>query len=221
MFKPSQILIILIITLIIVIILTILQNTKTYDASKLRIFFNMISIISFILLGIGLIMTSYAIIEGQNINRIEKTNDSVDRSYIRPIKSMNELFDNCPNFVASLWPQKNIFQNKNVPNSVVDKESSVLELSAIMLQAMEDQIVSDKYDTAEWETTFLQWCSSKKFYEMFLSLYPNYTDKTVEYAKIMFEYAKKYPIHSGEELERVAKLVKEDTRFKNLKKKQI
>ena len=136
-----------------------------------------------------------------------------------PIKSMNKLFDSCPNFVASLWPQKNIFQN--VPTSVVDKESSILELSAIMLQAMEDQLVSDKYDSAEWETTFLQWASSKKFYEMFLSLYPNYTDKTVEYAKIIFEYAQKYPIHSGKDLESVAKLVKEDVRFKNLKNFKI
>ncbi len=223
MFKPSQILIILIITLVIVIILTILQNTKTYDMSKMRIFFNMINIISFILLGVGLIMTSYALIEGQNINRIKKTNDSVDRSYIRPIKSMNELFDNCPNFVASLWPQKNIFQNaknaENVENAKnVDKESSVLELSAIMLQAMEDQLVSDKYNFAEWEPTFLQWASSKKFYEMFLALYPNYTHKTIEYAKIIFEYAQKYPIHSGEDLEKVGKLVKKDSRLKKLKK---
>jgi hypothetical protein len=176
----------------------------------------MIHIITFVLLGVGLILTSYAIMEGQDINKINQTNTTVDRSYNIPIKRMNELFDSCPNFVASLWPQKNIFQN--VPKNVVDKESSVLELSALMLQGMEDQIVSEQYDTSEWESTFLQWASSKQFYKMFLELYPNYTDKTVAYSKVMFEYAQKYPIHSGEDLEKLAKQVKNDPRIKNLKK---
>ncbi len=216
MIKPNQILIILIIIIVIVIILTIFQNSKNYQYSKLKIFFSMIHTITFILLGVGLILTSYAIMEGQDINRINQTNTTVDRSYNFPIKRMNELFDSCPNFVASLWPQKNIFQN--VPKNVVDKESSVLELSALMIQGMEDQIVSDQYNTSECESTFLQWGSSKKFYEMFLQLYPNYTNRTINYAKIIFEYSQKYPIHSAEDLEKLAKQVKNDPRIKNLKR---
>lgn len=225
MLKPPHILIILIVTIILIIVLTIFQNTQSYQNSKLRIFFNMINIISFILLGIGLIMTSYAIVEGHNINRIKQTDIINDRSFIKPIKSMNRLFDHCPNFIASLWPQKNIFQNvnkdvnKNV-SDVKDKESSILELSAVMLQSMEDQLLSKKYDSSgEWEATFLQWCSSPKFYEMFLSLYPNYKDKTVEYAKIVFEYAQKYPIKTGDDLDKVAKMINQDQRIKNIYKK--
>ena len=216
MIKPNQILILIIIAVVIIIILALFQNGKNFQYSKLKIFFDMINIITFILLGIGLILTSYAIMEGQDINKINQTNTTVDRSYNIPIKRMNELFDSCPNFVASLWPQKNIFQN--VPKNVVDKESSVLELSALMLQVMEDQIVSDLYNTSECESTFLQWASSQKFYKMFLELYPNYTVPTIAYAKVMFEYAQKYPIHSGEDLEKLAKQIKNDLRIKNLKK---
>ncbi len=220
MLRPKQIFIILLFVIFFIIILAVFQNTKNYENSKLKIFFSMITVVTFVLFGIGLIMTSYAIEEGHNLNRTNQTYSLIDRAFINPVKSMNQLFKDCPNFISSLWPQKNIFQN--VPKSVVDNESSILELSIVLLQAMEDHFTGSKYDmTGEsiWAANFLQWTSSSKFYEMFLSLYANFKQETIDYAKVLFEYSQKNSLKTGDELRNVSKLFAEDQRIKDIFKK--
>ncbi len=222
MLNWKKILIILVSILLFLIALSIFQNPKTYEQSKIKIFFSMVTVVTFVLFGIGLILTSNAIEEGQSLTRTQQTYSLIDRAFVNPVKRMNELYNDCPNFISSLWPQSNIFPKESIKDGIIDKYSSILEISILLLQSFEDHFTGSKFDQtgeAVWAGNYLQWASSKKFYEMFQTLYPNFKDATNDYAKLLFEYAQKNSIKTGDDLNKVAKDFANDSRVKNLFKK--
>jgi len=204
------------ITFVLTIIITIIQKPEKYSHSRIRVFFNIASVIGSILVAIGLIYTSQVVEDGQKLTKAQQTLNLVERCELNPIRKITEFYSKCPNFVSSLFPQKGIF--KNISTNI-DDEASILRLSFEMIQAFEDHFTGAKYDlTSEtaWAGTFLQWTSSQKFYEIFTLIHPNFTDRTVEYAKLLFEYSKKYKIDSSKKLKEAAIDFSNDTRLKNL-----
>ena len=134
---------------------------------------------------------------------------------------MNELYLKCPNFVRSLWPQKNIFDNQ-VSSSVKDDNMAILNLSILLLQTIEDHFTGGQFDlTGEivWAGNFLQWCNSTKFYEMWKILYPNFKSTTNEYVELLFKYSKGVQIQTGDDLMKLATEFSIDSKLNDILKK--
>ncbi len=217
MLNTKFIVIFLIVTFVLTIIFTIIQKPEKYSHSRLRVFFNIASVIGSILVAIGLIYTSQVVEDGQKLTKTQQTLNLIERCELNPVRKITEFYPKCPNFVSSLFPQKGLF--KNISTNIVDDEASILALSFEMIQAFEDHFTGAVYDlTSEtaWAGTFLQWTSSSKFYEIFTLIHPNFTERTVEYTKLLFEYSKKYNIDSSKKLKEAAIGFSNDIRLRNL-----
>ncbi len=217
MLNSKFIIIFLIVSIVISIVLTLLQNPENYTHSRLRVFFNVTSIIGSILVAIGLIYSTQVIEDGKNLTRAQQTLNLVERCELNPIRKMTDFYEKCPNFVVSLFPQKGIFPN--APKGVIDDDACVLQLCFEMIQAFEDHFTASQYDlTTEkaWVGTFLQWTSSQKFYEIFLKIYPNFNEQTVNYAKILFEYSRKEKLDTVEKLDQASLKFSTDPRVKKV-----
>jgi hypothetical protein len=198
-------------------VLALLQNPQNYTHSRLRIFFNVSSIIGSILVAIGLIYSTQVVEDGKNLTKTQQTLNLIERCELNPIRKMNDFYEKCPNFVVSLFPQKGLFPN--APKGVIDDDASVLQLCFEMIQAFEDHFTASKYDlTSEkaWVGTFLQWTSSQKFYEIFLKIYPNFHDQTNNYTKLLFEYSRKEKLDTVEKLEEASIKFVSDPRVKKI-----
>jgi len=198
----------------------ITQNPKEFENSRFGIFIKILSSLAFILVAMGLILTAQAFEEGQKLTSIDQTHKLIDRSLLEPIDKMRQFYTKCPNFVKSLWPQKGIFDEK--VSTTEDDPSCILDLSMVMIQAFEDHFTGSGFDATDqivWSGNFLQWASSDKFQEMFYLLYPNFTNTTIEYCKLLFEYANKNgKIKDAEDLMKRSEALTKDQRLINLYK---
>ena len=193
------------------------QNPKEFENSRFGIFIKILSSLAFILVAMGLILTAQAFEESQKLTSIEQTFKLIDRSLLIPVSKMRELYTRCPNFVKSLWPQKGIFDSTNIPPNTNEDPVAILDLSMIMLQSFEDHFTGASFDgTGEivWAANYLQWVSSDKFKDIWMSLYPNFRDTTNDYTKLLFEYANKGgKIKDADELMKRSKEFSKDQRL--------
>jgi hypothetical protein len=207
MITKNTILTILIITFLISSIATFLIPSTSFKNSKFNQLLKIFSSLSIIFIGLGLVLTSEAIEtaqDSQELTKIQQTYALIDRALMNPIDKMNKLYDKCPNFIRSLWPQKNLF-NDQLPESSNNKDNdiAVLDLSMTLLQSFEDHYTGNKLDqTGEvvWAGNYLQWANSPKFYEMWKILYPNFKSSTNDYAKLLFSYSQGVQILDGDKL---------------------
>jgi hypothetical protein len=207
----------LVFTFVVIILSLIYIKPEKYDKSKFSIFVKMISGFAIILVSLGLILTAQAFEENATLNRTNQTLNMKDHGFLKPIDKMNELFDRCPNFIESLWPQKDIFKHKKY--NIEDDKVCILSLSIYMLESMEDHFTVmkfDKTDELEWTASYLQWASSDDFYKAWKEIYPNFKSTTNKYAKLLFEYARESPITNGKELQDRANKLMNDNRFKEI-----
>lgn len=203
-------------------ILTLVQKPENYEKSRLKIFFEIATVIGAILVALGLIYSTQVVEDNKKLTKAQQTLSLIERCELNIIRKTREFYKNCPNFVQSLFPQKGIFIQDH--KDVIDDESCVLQLSFEMLQAFEDHFTGSIYDLTEetaWAGTFLQWTSSKKFYEIFLLIYPNFVNRTYEYANLLFEYSRKYNLDTAKNLQKVAKEFSIDPRLKNICKIKV
>ncbi len=181
-----------------------LSNPKEFEGSRFGIFIKVLSSLAFILVALGLILTAQAFEEGQKLNKIAETFRLIDRSLMDQVKRMRELYPKCPRFVESLWPQSGLFSSTQY-SDVEEDESCILDLCMFMMQSFEDHFTGSTFDnTGEivWAGNYLQWASSDMFLEHFNILYPNFKQKTNDYARLLFEYARKGgKIKTGKDLE--------------------
>jgi len=170
------------------------QNPEQFEKSRFGIFIKILSSLAFILVAMGLILTSQALEESRKLTASEQTFKLIDRALISPVSMMRMLYPNCPNFVKSLWPQKGIFNTDLSTDDIKDDPVSILDLSIVIFQSFEDHFTGSGFDeTGEivWAGNFLQWTSSDTLQEMWKTLYPNFKSSTSEYAKLLFEYSNK------------------------------
>jgi hypothetical protein len=171
------------------------QNPDQFEKSRFGIFIKILSSLAFILVAMGLILTSQALEESRKLTSVDQTLKLIDRALLQPISSMQKFYPNCPNFVKSLWPQKGIFDASSIDTDhIKDDPVSILNLSMIIFQSFEDHFTGSGFDeTGEivWTGNFLQWTSSDTLQEMWNTLYPNFKSSTSEYAKLLFEYSNK------------------------------
>ena len=170
----------------------------------------------------GLILTAQTFEENQRLTLIDQTHKLIDRSLLNPVDKMRQYYSKIPNFIKSLWPQKGIFDNTQV-STVEEDPSCILDLSIVMIQAFEDHFTGSGFDSTDqivWSGNFLQWASSDKFQEIFNSIYPNFSDTTIEYCKLLFEYANKNgKIKDAEDLMKRSEALTKDERLINIYKK--
>jgi hypothetical protein len=205
------------------VLLTILVSIFTQDPgkfnnSKLGVFISVLSSFSIMLTSYGLVLAAEAIEDSKSLTSVDKTFSLIDRALLLPINKMNEYYDKCPNFVESLWPQKNLFKNKTTGK--VDDPACVLDLSFIIFQAFEDHFTAFSYDltgAVVWICNYLQWASSPILQDEFKELYPNFKKKTIDFANLLFEYVDKGPIDTAEILEQRAHEVINDDRYKKIR----
>lgn len=171
------------------------QNPKQFEKSRFGIFIKILSSLAFILVAMGLILTAQALEENRKLTTNEQTFKLIDRALLIPISMMRKLYPKCPNFIRSLWPQKGIFDIvPSTQSEINDDQSSILDLSIVMIQSFEDHFTGAGFDeTGEivWAGNYLQWTSSDKFQEMHKILYPNFKNSTNEYCSLLFEYSNK------------------------------
>lgn len=222
MIKKKFISIILVIVFIISVILSFVIPPQSFENSRFSHLLKIFANLSIIFIAIGIVLTAEAIETAQaskELNQTQQTYSLIDRALINPIDKMNKLYDKCPNFIRSLWPQKNIFSEQSSTSSQnKDDDMAILDLSMTLLQTFEDHFTGSQFDlTGEvvWAGNFLQWTNSTKFYEMWKILYPNFKSSTNEYAKLLFSYSQGVQIPDGDKL---LKLAYEFSNDKNLKK---
>jgi len=207
----------LIFTFLLIFLSIVYIDPKNYDKTKFSVFVKMISGFAIILVSLGLVLTAQAFEENATLNRTNQTLNMKDHGFLKPIDKMNELFERCPNFVESLWPQQGIFKHKKY--AIEDDKVCILSLSIYMLESIEDHFTVmkfDKTDELEWTASYLQWASSDDFYNAWKQIYPNFKKTTNDYAALLFEYARKSEITNGQELENRANDLMNDYRFKKI-----
>ncbi len=210
--------IILIVTLIISIILSIAIPPQSFEQSRFRHLLQIFSSLAIVFIGVGLVLTADALETSQELNKTIQTYSLIDRALINPIDKMQKLYDKCPNFIRSLWPQKNIFIESSTSTQNKDDDMAILDLSMTIFQAIEDHFTGNKFDLtgeAIWEGNFLQWTNSEKLYEMWKILYPNFKSPVNNYIKLLFSYSLGVEISDGDKL---AQLVNQLSNDRNLKK---
>ena len=218
MLSKKVISIILIITFIISIILSTVIPPKLFENSRFNHLLKIFSSLAIIFIGVGLVLTADALENSQELNKTLQTYSLIDRALLNPIDKMQKLYDKCPNFIRSLWPQKNIFNDQTSstgPNK--DDNMAILDLSMTIFQAIEDHFTGNKFDLtgeAIWEGNFLQWTNSEKLYEMWKILYPNFKSPVNNYIKLLFSYSLGVEISDGDKL---AQLVNQLSNDRNLK----
>lgn len=189
------------------IILSVSIKPQSFETSRIYNLLKIFSSLAIVLVGFSLIFTADALELSQKSQELTKTQQTyalIDRALMNPIDKMNKLYDKCPNFIRSLWPQKNLFNDQLQESSNnKDNDIAVLDISMTLLQSFEDHFTGSKFDqTGEvvWAGNYLQWANSAKFYEMWKILYPNFKTSTNDYAKLLFSYSQGVQILDGDKL---------------------
>ena len=189
------------------IILSVSIKPQSFETSRIYNLLKIFSSLAIVLVGFSLIFTADALELSQKSQELTKTQQTyalIDRALMNPIDKMNKLYDKCPNFIRSLWPQKNLFNDQLQESSNnKDNDIAVLDISMTLLQSFEDHFTGSKFDqTGEvvWAGNYLQWANSGKFYEMWKILYPNFKTSTNDYAKLLFSYSQGVQILDGDKL---------------------
>lgn len=216
--------IIMISVIIISIIMMIMyKSIDNLNHGKLGVFLKVISGLTFILIFPGTILAAIAIQKNEERIRVEKTIKAQDINFLKPIDLMRENWNDCPNFIKSLWPQVKEIQDIEIDKNKIDNPISIVQISTYLLQSIENHLFLKNFDIAteiEWSGIFLQWTSSEKFVEITKQILNNFSIYTKQYFDILIEYVNvNGKIKNSEDLEKRRNDFSNDPRIQNILKK--
>jgi len=209
------------IILILVIIIYSIKKGKNHILSKIL---DKITLISAVFVPISIYLT-YKVFALQldNMTR-DSTYKLIDRSWLDVNNKIIEYYDECPNFVESLYYdwQKHKNNLKIEDNKIGDKQDkwyAVNYLSIIIFQAWEDFLTSagvDETGMSVWINNFLQWAHSKTLKQKWNVLRTNYAKTTQDFGDLMFYIASTNIPENFTEMEILSKMVSESRELKDI-----
>ncbi len=134
------------------------------------------------------------------IKKIKATKENIENLWIYPNLWFNSKSKVRPEFYASLY-YNNLdlykltqnLQTKITVNSALEEQS----FSILLLQCWEDYLTFrqlDKTGDYVWLINYVQWAQSPYLKEHFDRLKYNYSDTTIRFAELLFEYAHRLAI---------------------------
>ncbi len=149
----------------------------------------------------------------------------IDRGWLDINKKIVDYYDNCPNFMNSLyfdWQKKIL--GKETHSMHQDDWYAVNYMSVVIFQAWEDFMTSAQVDSTGhivWINNFLQWANSEILHNNWEVLKTNYADTTQAFGDYIFYMVKSRPPTNEYELNELAKDIVESEKFKNILNKRF
>lgn len=149
----------------------------------------------------------------------------IDRGWLDINKKIVDYYDNCPNFMNSLyfdWQKKVLGKETNSMRQ--DDWYVVNYMSILIFQAWEDFITSatvDETGHTVWINNFLQWANSEILYNNWEVLKTNFADTTQAFGDYLFYMVKSRPPKNEYEMNELAKDIAESEKFKNILNKRF
>ena len=218
--KSIKIIIIFIIFIFPFFILWIFTKNKKIKNTLFDKIVDKVNVFSTILIPIGIYLT-YQIFDLQLQQEIrDATFNTIDRSFIKVNKDFIDYFDECPNFINSLffdWQRKVL--GKIYGSEKQDNWYSVNYLSNSIFQAWEDFLTTTNIDETgdnSWITSFLEWSNSDILKKNWSVLKINYNATTIELGDYMFKMVSLNKPKNISELNNIATLIIESERYKTI-----
>lgn len=193
-----------------IIVLTVLVSIGTsifikpdlFQKSRIYVFASMMASAAVFILALNLVISTSNFDMQKKINKIQFTKESIDKLWLYPNQIMGERKDARPEFLASLY-YNNLdlyYATKNVHTPITPQSEFDEQFIAIVLfQCWEDYLTFRFFDETGdtvWFVNFLQWAQSPYLKERFDTLQYNFAQTTIDFAKILFEYAERIPVPS-------------------------
>lgn len=173
-----------------------------FERTRLRLFLSILASAAVLLIGISLIFSSITFEYTRHFNQVSKTKEMADKLWLYPNQVLASSTHARPSFLASFQtsnPQLFVFfkQKQTAPLST----ETILEeqnIAIIFIQIWEDYLTLRKFQTTgndeSWLNIFLQWAQSPYLREYFNRLEYSYNYTTIQFGKLLFEYAAKLPM---------------------------
>ena len=166
-----------------------------------------VTVISSIFITISVYLT-YQVFNEQLVKMsADSTFHIIDRSLLNINKLFVDFYNECPNFINSLyfdW-QKKILGEVNIPK-IKDKWYVVNYISIAIFQSWEDFFTAvkiDETDTNAWINIFLQWTHSFILYKNWNVLKTNYDKTTQKFGDFLFYMSQNNKINNPKELNQI------------------
>jgi len=197
------------------------KNINKHENSLSNKFIKKFSLLSSIFIPVGIYLT-YKVFNLQLLSmRREATYKIIDRGWLNINKSFVEYYNECPEFIDSLyfkW-QKKVMGVENNNRNRNNKWYAVNYISIVIFQAWEDFITSSDIDDTGmvvWINNFLQWANSPILYNNWNVLRTNFADTTQQFGNYIFYMTKTNKIGNEKELHNVAVMIVNSDKFKNI-----
>jgi hypothetical protein len=144
----------------------------------------------------------------------------IDRSWLNVNKSFIDYYNECPNFINSLyfdWQKKVLGKVTNYQKE--DSWYSVKYICALIFQSWEDFITSSKVDETGdivWINCFIPWCNSKLLKNNWTVLKSNYAPTTQELGDYMFYMINFHKPKNVVELSNLGALIVKSKKFREI-----
>jgi hypothetical protein len=189
-----------IILIIIGIIAAVLINPGEFNKTRTSVFISIMGSIAVIMLSFNVFLTSTRLENDKIINNAQLTKQSIDKLWLYPNELLHKESNARPEFLASLYYNNitlyNLTKNLKTKPSV-KSELTEQYISIVLIQCWEDYLTFhnlDKTGVEVWLCNFLQWAQSPYLKANFDNLKYNFASKTIEFGKLLFEYAAHIPI---------------------------
>lgn len=182
-------------------VIAFVYRPEKFQKTRMNVFFTTLASIAIVLVGINIIMSALALENNQKFARISKTKEIVDKLWLYPNSLITESTHARPIFLASFYLNNPQLYEVTVAHKTKSEFTTkmILEeqhISLVMIQAWEDALTMQDYDDTgmnSWIRAFLVWAQNPYFKAYFQILSQSYRTTTIEFGKLLFEYADTIP----------------------------
>ena len=193
------------------------RNPKNHTLDR---FTDKFSVVGSIFIPIGIYLTFKVFSLQLDQKGRDATFQIIDRSWLNVNKSFIDYYNECPNFINSLyfdWQKKVLGNVTNYQKE--DSWYSVKYICALIFQSWEDFITSSKVDETGdivWINCFIPWCNSKLLKNNWTVLKSNYAPTTQELGDYMFYMINFHKPKNVIELSNLGTLIVKSKKFREI-----
>ncbi|MBX7066236.1 MAG: hypothetical protein K1X28_03290 [Parachlamydiales bacterium] len=204
--SPHMILILLFSVIFIAFIVALFLKPEEFPKSRTNVFISILASVTVILIGLSLAVSAVTLHEAESLIRVFSTKQSIDKLWLFPNRLLASSTKARPVYLASFYSNNpNLKKACSNPGDEIHSScTSVLEeqnIAIVMIQSWEDYLTARNLDATGdivWLNNFIQWAQSPYLKEYFDLLKYNFKSTTIEFAKILFDYAGKIPIGTSD-----------------------
>jgi hypothetical protein len=217
----KKVILIFCIALFIFLLVFLMYAATLKKSSLLNKYIEKLVLINSIFIPLGIFFTLTVFIKQLDTMKREATFKIIDRGYLNINKNFVDYYNQCPNFVNSLyfnWQIK-LLGNTEIYEKNKDKWYTVKYISIIIFQSWEDFITSSKIDDTGfevWISNFLQWTNSDILLKNWSVLKSNFADTTKRFGDYLFFKIKEKPPKNDIELYNLSLEIKKNKIFRDI-----